>query len=921
MSALGILEIGCGDEVREQPLAQTTTIGRADDNSVVLSHPAVSRYHARLEWVRDILQIIDLGSTNGTQVGGVKIEPNVPYSLKDGDVVQIGSFTLRLHLPHLLPRQVAPKTQVVPKTQKLALQGQVSLTIGRDPGNDIVLPHPIVSRQHARIKRARPEGAYTIEDLGSTNGTFVNGERVVEPRLLHRGDRIHIGPVKLAFEAQSLTATDESRDLRLEALHLNKLVSKDKNLLKDISLSVQPRELVAIVGVTGAGKSTLLDAVNGFRPATSGKVLVNGNDLYSNFDAYRTQFGYVPQKNIIHMELTAHEALDYSARLRLPADTTPAERHQRVMDVLETLELTECKNRVIRSLSGGEQKRVSIGVELLTQPGLFFLDEATSGLDPVTERQIMRLLRKLSEEGHTILIVTHITKNVMQCDQVVFLAKGGYLAYYGPPQDALTYFGVTDFDEIYDKLQQERSPEEWAQRYQQSEQYQKLVVSRSREYLIKPSATPSRGVKYQQPGAALKRISAWRQFGILSRRNLNVLIRDRASLILMLLMAPLIGAIDFVFWQQGVFAAGGGEAVKAVTNLFLAAVICFFVGALASMREIVKETDIYRRERMVTLKILPYVVSKVWMALLVALYSAGVFVLFMKLSGDWPPPELMLSVYITLALAIMSGALIGLLISALSPNQNVTPLLLLLFLVPQIIFGGIMPAGQLGKAGRAISQTVTTNWAFESLVSISGMGDCVAADPCWQLPQDEREALTEEDKIERCSCMGPNLFSRCSFPGILDFYDPSVDTQEPAQPPKPGDPPAKPGEPPSPPEELPENVFGPEFEEWDKSTKQYQKDMDAYEEILEQYREDMDAYQERMEQYEDDLKVWQDEYRSWKESRSKAIGQAEAIIKRMHEDYGHAFGVIVLGHWMVLGAIIIILFVLILAVMKLQDRR
>ena len=281
----------------------------------------------------------------------------------------------------------------------------------------------------------------------------------------------------------------------------------------------------------------------------------------------------------------------------------------------------------------------------------------------------------------------------------------------------------------------------------------------------------------------------------------------------------------------------------------------------------------------------------------------------------------MLSVYITLALAIMSGALIGLLISALSPNQNVTPLLLLLFLVPQIIFGGIMPAGQLGKAGRAISQTVTTNWAFESLVSISGMGDCVAADPCWQLPQDEREALTEEDKIERCSCMGPNLFSRCSFPGILDFYDPSVDTQEPAQPPKPGDPPAKPGEPPSPPEELPENVFGPEFEEWDKSTKQYQKDMDAYEEILEQYREDMDAYQERMEQYEDDLKVWQDEYRSWKESRSKAIGQAEAIIKRMHEDYGHAFGVIVLGHWMVLGAIIIILFMLILAVMKLQDRR
>ncbi len=915
MSALGILEIRSGDEVSEQPLAMINTIGRAEDNSVILSHPAVSRNHARLEWVEDTLQITDLGSTNSTQVGGVKIEANVPRNLKDGDVIQIGIFTLKLCLPHVLPGQV------VPKTQKLALQGKTSLTVGRDPGNDVVLSHPVVSRQHARIMKTGTDGEYTIEDLGSTNGTFVNGERVVEPRLLRRDDRIYIGPVKLAFEAQSLTAIDESHDLRLDALHLSKSVGKDKNLLKDISLSVQPREFVAIVGVTGAGKSTLLDAVNGFRPATSGKVLVNGNDLYSNFDAYRTQLGYVPQKNIIHMELTAYEALDYSARLRLPADTTPSERHRRVMEVLETLELTECKDRVIRNLSGGEQKRVSIGVELLTQPGLFFLDEATSGLDPVTERQIMRLLRKLSDEGHTILIVTHTTKNVMQCDQVVFLAKGGNLAYYGPPQQALAYFGVKDFDEIYDKLQRERSPEEWAQRYQQSEQCRKLVVARSREYLIKPSAAPSRSITYQRPGATLKRISALRQFAILSRRNLNVLIRDKVSLILMLLMAPLIGAIDFVFWERGVFAADGGDATKAVTNLFLTAVICFLVGALASMREIVKETDIYRRERMVTLKILPYVVSKVWMALLVALYSAGVFALFMKLAGDWPPPELMLSVYVTLTLAIMAGALTGLLISALSPNQNVTPLLLLLFLVPQIIFGGIMPAGQLGKAGQAISQAVTTNWAFESLVTISGMGDCVADDPCWRLPKDEREELTEEDKIERCSCMGPNLFSRCSFPGVLDFYDPAVDAPEPAQPPKPGDPPDKPSEPPTFPGERPENPFTEEFQDWEKSMKQYQKDMDAYKETMEQYQEDMDAYQEMMERYEDDLNVWQDEYRSWKESRSKAIGQAEAIIKRMHDDYGHAFGVSVARHWVVLVVIIVILFALILAVLRLQDRR
>jgi ABC-type multidrug transport system ATPase subunit len=790
----------------------------------------------------------------------------------------------------------------------------MSLTIGRQQESDLVLSHPSVSRRHARIVRQDHKADYVIEDLGSTNGTYVNGERLTRPRLLISGDIVHIGPYKLTYTPDTIQPADESRDLRLDALHLKKFVGKGSNLLADITLSVKPREFVAIVGVTGAGKSTLLNALSGFHTASQGRVLINGNDLYSNFDAYRTQIGYVPQKNIIHMELTVYEALDYSARLRLPADTTPSERHRRIMEVLETLELRECKDRVVRNLSGGEQKRVSIGVELLTEPGLFFLDEATSGLDPATESQIMRLLRKLSNAGHTIMIVTHATKNVMECDQVVFLAKGGNLAYYGPPRQALAYFGVKDFDEIYEKLMREKSPEEWAKLFRKSEPYKKSIAAETREYGAEPKAVSSRGIAYLQPGARLKRISAMRQFIILSRRNLNVLIRDKTSMILMLLMAPIIGTLDFIFWQRGLFAADGGDATKAITNLFLSAIICFLVGALSSMREIVKETDIYRRERMVTLKILPYTVAKVWVALLVALYSAAIFTLFLKLAGNWPPPESVLPVYITLAMAIMAGALMGLLISALSPNQNVTPLLLLLFLVPQIVFGGIMPSGQLGTTGQIISKGMTTNWAFESLVTISGMGDCVAKDPCWQLPEEQREALTEEDKTEKCTCMGPNLFSSCSFPGILNYYTPEVNTTEPPQPLSPGDPPPKPGEPPTRPGEHQEDIYSLEW-------KQYQKDMDAYQIEMEQYGKDIEAYRGQMEEYQDDMNVWQDEYRSWKESRSKAIGQAEAIIQRMNDDYGHAFGVSVAGHWNVLLLIMAILFGLLLAVMRWQDRR
>src|SRR5439155_9732150 len=177
-------------------------------------------------------------------------------------------------------------------------------------------------------------------------------------------------------------------------------------------------------------------------------------------------------------ELTPFQALDYSARLRLPGDMDTEERHQRVLDTLETLGIAERKNVAIQRLSGGQRKRVSIGAELITRPGLFFLDEATSGLDPGTENQMMRLLRRLADQGHTIVLITHATKNVMLCDQVLFLARGGHLAYFGPPDRALTYFGVSDFDEIYLRLEDELTPEQWGQRYQSSEECATFVKDR-----------------------------------------------------------------------------------------------------------------------------------------------------------------------------------------------------------------------------------------------------------------------------------------------------------------------------------------------------------------------------------------------------------------------------------------------------------
>ncbi|HEX75185.1 MAG TPA: FHA domain-containing protein [Dehalococcoidia bacterium] len=936
---------------QEFPLTKDTlTIGRDPANDIVIENQVVSRHHAKLQLTSDGYEITDLGSTNGLTFKSARISEKL---LSGGDVLWI---TESVSLAYKAPAAPAEVLETAAAPEKLDVKGQATVTIGRSQDNDVVLSHPAVSRKHARIVRHDPERTYVIEDLGSSNGTFVNGERVVRLKRLNPGDIIRVGPVKLVYTVEVLEKLDESQNLCVDAIHLNQFVSANVNLLQDISLGIDPNEFVAIVGGSGTGKSTLLKALNGFNPASEGSVLINGDDLYRNSDAHRAQFGYVPQEDIVHKELTVYEALDYSAQLRLPTDTTPADRHQRINEVLDTLGLAERKNLPVRKLSGGELKRVSIGVELLTKPGLFCLDEATSGLDPNIENQLMRILRNLSDQGHTVLLVTHATQNVMLCDQVAFLARGGYLAYYGPPDEALTYFEVEEFDAIYAKLETELTPKAWAERYRQSAQYQKYIKARLTEKLIAPSEAPRRPARL---GPQSKYISSLAQLFILSHRNMSILLRDRMALILMLALAPIISTLYFVIWKPGLFEPAGGDAGVIISNLFMAAIVGCLLGALSSMREIVKEADIYRRERMVTLKIAPYVLSKLWIAALLAIYQSAVFLFFIRLSGDWPSASLMIPVYFTLTLAIFAGTLLGLLASAISPNQNVTPLLVLLFIVPQIIFGGILPKAALGTAGETVSNAMTTKWGFESLINISGMGKDIANCSCWQMTKEERDKLTEEDKAS-CNCMGVNIFSKCNFPGIRDSYHPAIDQPEPLQPvepdeppPPPDEPPAKPSNPPphpgSPPPKPPTtlllidpiaywqqmemwnmgmavwqnemNQYAEAMKAWEGEMGEYGEEMKDWEAKMRQYQEDMETYQEEMAKYQEDMEVWQGEYQEWKENRATAIGEAEAKITGFYNKHGNAVNTNPTSNWGWMMFIMAINSGLIFGAIKWKDRR
>jgi ABC transport system ATP-binding/permease protein len=805
-------------EQAEAPLHKAETrLGRAEDNDVILQSSMVSGHHLTFSVAASgQLLVMDLGSLNGTRLNGQPLSPRRAEAVRPGDLVQLQEFSFAIRpatAQSPAPSVVASQIRVSPNpplvlrpagpgvpiagdraagggpsaTRMLSMDAEESITVGRAPDNTITFDHPLISRYHAMIERLGTRRR--IKDLKSTNGVFVNGQRIDGEAWLSDGDEVHIGPLKLRLAAgQVHQLADEG--VRLDVVRINKWVTKELNLLRDLSLSIQPLEFVALVGLSGAGKSTLMDAINGFRPGTHGTVYANGTNLYENFDMFRNDMGYVPQKDIVHMELTVYKALDYAAQLRMPADVTSEERHQRILEVLADLDLTERKDLPIHKLSGGQLKRVSIGVELLTKPRLFFLDEPTSGLDPGTEYNMMRLLRKLADQGRTIMLITHATKNVMMCDKVIILVRGGRLAFYGPPEEALVYFDThrteyerrikdMEFDDIYTILEDEArgEPQAWHERYQQSSAYQKYVVDR----LQAAQVELGKGTPVAARQRPVKRISALQQFLILSARNLNIMFQDKASLALMLALSPVIGLADFM-WGRQLFSPVQGDAFNIVTMLFMMGLISILVGAMASVREIVKEVDIYKRERAIALRIAPYIFSKLWIGLVLALYQAIVFLLTKWIFVGFAPPTLSfgawIGVFITLFMGSLSGYLMGLAISAGSPNQMVALLLVILVLVPQFLFAGALMPLDLIPGGHVISVVASTRWAFGAFVRLSGAGEQLVDDACWPFERsidgpergwNEWLQVDNDGKAVSCACMGPNMFSRCDdFPGMLN---------------------------------------------------------------------------------------------------------------------------------------------------------
>lgn len=889
-----------GQEPHTYTLTKDTyTIGRSEDNDFAIKSNIVSRHHARLERQDSGYVFMTLPeATNPVFYEGRKLQTS--HRLGHADILRIGGVEdagAMVSISYTSPDEADLKRESI--TVQFGESNVIH--IGRDASNDVVLESPSVSRYHAQIDKVGQR--YRVNDLRSSNGTFVNDQRIEEEVWLQPQDNIRIGQYRFVMGEDRLDQFDESSGLRADAIGLNKWVRKDLNILQDISVTFQPREFIVIVGQSGGGKSTLLDAIAGYRPATHGTVMVNEIDVYHNFDAVRHNIGYVPQKDIIHMELTAYEALDFAAQLRMPKDTSKEERHQRVMEVLEDLDLAHRKDVKVSGLSGGQQKRVSIGVELLTSPGLFFLDEPTSGLDPGTETSLMQLMRRLADQGRTIVLVTHATKNVMLADKVLFMARGGYLAWFGPPDEALQYFdqyrserdrraGPMEFDQIYAILDDSSrgSAEEWAQRYRMHPAYNTHVLQplqtryptfTADQVVAQPQTAPKAAPAKPQKGA-----SSLSQFIILSKRNFKILSRDRMSMILMLVAAPLVAMLDvLIAFMVGnnLYDYDEGNVANLLMTFFLLIIFAAFIGALSQMREIVKEGEIYKRERLVNLKIMPYVASKFWIAALLALYHALAYTVIHYLAYEMPYGVLeFLLIYVTMVLLAMGGMMLGLFASALAPSPNTVPMLVILLIMPMIVL-----SGALVPLPGPVSYPAFTRWAFEGFLIATGLGSDVAADDCWQLPEELRDEIDIDTKTAQCNCMGLNVLDpeKCNFPGIGEFYDEAAFAPKPIEPPALRDEPAEP--------DLPPRPEKPEDQSDMVAMTAYSEEMEIYEEdvtaLTDNYKADMKLFRAESEVYQEQMKVYQEDSIEWELTRKAAVDPAEAIIDSVYGEYGWAF--------------------------------
>lgn len=742
------------------------TIGRAPDCDYVLDDPVVSARHVRIVREPDGLHLEDLDSANGTYVNEQRVKRatidwRTPFEvgtvrltaldvvrtvrgLRAGDATSIlnaipdlgelggSTSSLPLRGPAVLGPDAGRTTSVADRL----LPGN-TLVVGRDQDADIVIDTPNVSRLHARIEVT--ENGYLVTDLGSTNGTWLNGERIERTEEVRPGDDLRVGPHRLSLQPGGRVETQEAGGVAGVRLDAHKLVREVGDLanpmrvVDEVSFSILPGEMVAVMGPSGAGKTSVLTTLAGYTPPTRGHVLIDGLSLYKHYDVFRRAVGYVPQEDVMHRSLTVEEVLYFHAKINFPSELTDGEIQARVDTVLRELDLERVRTSVVgdalrRGLSGGQRKRLNVAMELLAQPSLLLLDEPTSGLDARSAMQLIRQCRGLASSGRTVVMTIHQPRREAfdLFDKILLLTTGGKVAYFGPVNGVKRYFSdrsevppetaKNPADYVLDVLDPldpglSRRPAEWEKDYRQSAQHTRFVATRLRKDQLKAARKGSRLVEPD-------RANALRQTWNLTRRYARLKWRDRNALAVQMAQAPVIAGLATLLFHAGRFDP---RFLKddITPTLFVIVASAVWFGCSNVAREIVGERAVYRRERMGSLRPGPYLLSK--LLLQGGLIGVQVLLLLLILIPVVPLQGSALGLGAVALTAGWSSMAMGLLISTVARSELQAIQLVPLVILPQIMLSGILLPVTGDKASTAatwLSKPVLLRWAYGAMLQV-----------------------------------------------------------------------------------------------------------------------------------------------------------------------------------------------------------
>lgn len=671
------------------------TIGKFGNKvDVELNSAMISRQHGQLIFTSEAeLFYVDLGSTNGSFHNRNRIQPNDKLPLSIGDKLQLtkdGEFYFEVVHPDEKAKVTVSVDAQIHNLEQTDIIDKFKQTnviiIGRAAECDVHLNAASISRQHCQIERLS-DGTYELKDLGSTNGTFINGQKLRGSKKISEDDHIIVGRFILSLRGKARNLGDET------AIRLDGIVKQYPNGyvgLHETSISIPSKSLLAVMGPSGCGKSTLLKALCGEAPPSKGKVFLFEQELVSNYEYLKTQIGYVPQDDIVHRQLTVSQSLYFAAKLRLESPS-PERIAAKVQQVLKDLNIIHIKDNLVSKISGGQRKRVSIAVEMLTDPLILFLDEPTSPLDPQTIEEFLGILKTLADRGTTVVMVTHKPEDLDYMDEVIFMAEGGHMVYHGDAEKYQNYFNVKNPVRAYMAITG-KDKQQWIDKFKK--------------------ANPTKG----NVGNATQDIrknsnsNAINQWYWLTARALRIKMNDRSNAAFLIFQAPIIAALICLIFKEISLAVP-----------FLMAISAVWFGVNNSAREIVSELPIYTRERMFNISLTPYILSKITVFSILSLVQSALFVAIISLkysSGEasFSDP---IAAFVWMFFLSISATLLGLVLSALMSSTEKVMTVVPMVLIPQILLAGFV-AKISNPVVEYLSYITLSRWGTEGFTAIQG---------------------------------------------------------------------------------------------------------------------------------------------------------------------------------------------------------